>query len=159
MQDWNFTSADGAQICALRASGILIADGKVLLQQDLDSLEFAQPGGHVQIGETTQAALIREFQEEMAAKISVKKLVSVGEIFWSWQGRQTNCIDFSYLVELENAAALDFAKPQTLLDNPRVQLSWQPLNQLNQLNLHPSQLIEILQGPLDKISHIISRDS
>lgn len=157
MQDWNFTS--GNDMCALRASGILLREGKILLQQDLQSLEFALPGGHVQIGETTEQALVREFFEEMAVKISVKKLVGVGEIFWHWQNHRTNCIDFSYLIELENPAQLDFTVPQALLDNPNVQLSWQPLNQLDSIDLQPSALTEILRKPLDQIWHFVSADS
>lgn len=39
-------------------------DGKILVQKDKGGSEYALPGGGVQIGETAEAALIREYKKK-----------------------------------------------------------------------------------------------
>ncbi len=34
--------------CDLRVAGVLLKDGKILLQRDKNGAEYALPGGHVQ---------------------------------------------------------------------------------------------------------------
>ena len=50
-KDWIFKADE--YICDLRTVGVLIRDGKLLVQRDRDGSEYALPGGHVKIGETT----------------------------------------------------------------------------------------------------------
>jgi len=52
-------------IFSYRTAGILVHDGKVLLQKPNDSEDFAFPGGHVAFGETNAETLVREFKEEV----------------------------------------------------------------------------------------------
>lgn len=63
-QDWIFDT-DTCR-CDLRSAGVLLQDGKVFLQRSAGGSEYALPGGHVRAGETTEHALLREWQEEMA---------------------------------------------------------------------------------------------
>ena len=63
MKDWLFKTEDS--ICDLRTVGVLVCNGKLLVQRDRDGDVYALPGGHVQIGETTADGLVREFREEM----------------------------------------------------------------------------------------------
>ena len=49
--------------------GLLVEDGKVLLSKQYDGYDFA--GGGVELGETMQEALIREFFEETGFEIEV----------------------------------------------------------------------------------------
>lgn len=65
-KDWLF--ADANYVCDLRTVAVLVKDGKILVQRDKDGNEYALPGGHVKIGETLEAGLIREIQEEIGAK-------------------------------------------------------------------------------------------
>ena len=64
-KDWIFTFENS--ICDLRTVGVLIRDGKILVQRDRGGNEYALPGGHVKIGETLDDGLIREFKEETDA--------------------------------------------------------------------------------------------
>ena len=60
MKDWLFTGAD--YLCDLRVTGVLVRDGKFLVQREKDGQEYALPGGHVKVGEAMTDALIREFK-------------------------------------------------------------------------------------------------
>jgi 8-oxo-dGTP pyrophosphatase MutT (NUDIX family) len=48
-----------------RACGLIIREGRVLLQRKRNEMIWALPGGRVEVGETPEAALIREFREEL----------------------------------------------------------------------------------------------
>lgn len=96
-KDWSF--AIDNSMCDVRTVGVLVRDGKLLVQRDREGNEFALPGGHVQIGETLEAALIREYKEETGADISCKKLLWSEECFWEWNGKQAHNIAFYYLSE------------------------------------------------------------
>lgn len=52
MKEWIFRTDE--YICDLRTVGVLVRDGKLLVQRDRDGSEYALPGGHVKIGETMQ---------------------------------------------------------------------------------------------------------
>ncbi len=57
-----FNTDDG--LFSYRAAGILIKDNMVLFQQADDDPGYAVPGDHVNFGELSENALIREFKEE-----------------------------------------------------------------------------------------------
>lgn len=44
-----------------RTAGVLIKNGKILLQRERNGDEYAVPGGHVKLGERSDDALKREF--------------------------------------------------------------------------------------------------
>jgi ADP-ribose pyrophosphatase YjhB (NUDIX family) len=55
-------------VFSYRVAGILINDGKVLLQKPKDDDGYAFPGGHVAFGETNAETLYREFREEIRCR-------------------------------------------------------------------------------------------
>ena len=57
-KDWLFV-ADNS-ICDARTVGVLVCDGKVLVQQDRNGNEYALHGGHVRIGEALADGPVRE---------------------------------------------------------------------------------------------------
>ncbi|MBE5951951.1 MAG: NUDIX domain-containing protein [Lachnospiraceae bacterium] len=73
--------------CDLRVAAVMVKDNKILVQREKEGNEYALPGGHVKIGETLEAGLIRETMEEMGVQIECKKLLWSEECFWEWNGR------------------------------------------------------------------------
>jgi len=54
--------------------GVLLIDGKVVLMRN-DRNEWELPGGHLEIGETPEEALAREFEEELSVKVEVRGFI------------------------------------------------------------------------------------
>lgn len=71
-KDWIFRTDE--YICDLRTVGVLVRNGKLLVQRDRDGSEYALPGGHVKIGETTEDGLVREYKEAVSIG---KKLTAI----------------------------------------------------------------------------------
>ena len=151
-RDWLFNLEDGT--CNFRCAAVIIRDGKVLLQRD--GAEYALVGGHVQMGETGEEAVVREFQEELGVDIACKRLLWTEECFWEWQGKLTHTLSFYYLA--------DFCKDSDFPDdgcfhpqkeNPRVEIGWVPIVELSNLTVYPEFLREQIMEC--KSGHFITR--
>ena len=140
-KDWLFTG-DG-YICDLRTAGVLIRDDMILVQRDRDGKEYALPGGHVRIGETTADALIREYKEETGADIRCRRLLWTEECFWNWDGRDAHNISFYYLIELcENSDIPVRDEFVSHKDNDNVLIGWIPIETLKNVTVYPEFIKE-----------------
>ncbi|AVL84087.1 NUDIX domain-containing protein [Klebsiella oxytoca] len=62
----------------IAAATIVDGQGRCLLVRKRGTEYFMQPGGKPEIGETPEAALIRELEEELNFSVSPEELVPVG---------------------------------------------------------------------------------
>lgn len=155
-QDWIF-HADG-YICDLRAAGVLIRDGKILVQRDQGGSEYALPGGHVRIGETTADALAREYREEADAQIRVERLLWTEECFWSWNGTNVHNICFYYLIALKGDSDIpDTGAFVPHRDNEKVEIGWMPLEKLSGITIYPEFMKEAISNLDAPPSHFVTR--
>lgn len=150
-RDWLFCGDDYR--CDLRAAGVLIQGGKILLQRDKNGVEYAVPGGHVQVGETTENAVKREFREEMGIDIAADRLLWTEECFWQWDGRQMHSLCFYYLVSGKMPDGGNFVSH---LDNERVEYGFVPVEQLKNITVYPAFLKDRILCLSDHIEHYIS---
>ena len=132
VQDWDFKVGD--TVCELRAAGILVRDGKILLVHNLTSDEYWLPGGHVEVGELSAAAVAREFHEEFDAEVTVKNLLYVSEFFSHWQGSRTHVVQFEYELSASQLK-LDFIGAEPDSEN-----LWLALEDLSDLKVMPEDL-------------------
>ncbi len=58
-------------VFSYRVAGLLIHNNRILLQRPINDTGYALPGGHVDLGETNEETLIREFKEEINAKMAI----------------------------------------------------------------------------------------
>ena len=151
-QDWLFKTEEGT--CNFRCAGVIIRNGKVLLQRDYG--EYALVGGQVQIGETGEEAVIREFEEELGAKIRCQRLLWTEECFWEWKGRSSHTLSFYYLAEFcEGGDFPDDGCFHPQKDNPRIEIGWVPVEQLDSLTVYPEFLKQQIREL--KPGHFITR--
>ncbi|WP_213535536.1 NUDIX hydrolase [Lactococcus nasutitermitis] len=153
-EDWDFTVAN--EMCALRASGIVLRGDKILLDHVLDTGEYWLPGGHVKIGETTENALKREFQEEVQLELSELRLVAVTENFRHWQDFKTNFIEFIYSVKFDEGSYADLTG--LTADDDNVEKRWVAISELSNLTICPTELPKFLTDLSKNVQHFVSKD-
>lgn len=148
-------------VFSYRVGGILIQDGKILLQKPLND-DYSIIGGHVAAMETTAETLKREFFEELHAEIQVGELMAVGEIFFPWGGRPCHQICLYYRVELTDLAAIPLSGSffgYDDWDNQRINLEycWVPLEKLADIRVYPQELIQQIVSGIGETLHFVSR--
>lgn len=148
-------------IFSYRVGGILIRDGKILLQRPKND-DYAIIGGHVAAMETSMETLKREFEEELHAKIEVGDLFAIGEIYFPWGKKPCHQICLYYHVYLsdERIPLQDVFHGYDELDGERIDLDfcWVPLDELKKgVKVYPLELIPYLLEPKKETVHFISR--
>ncbi|MGI8691387.1 MAG: NUDIX hydrolase [Geodermatophilaceae bacterium] len=104
--------------------------------------EFFRPlGGGIEFGETAEAALRREFTEELAVTLGAVRLLGVLENQFVLAGVPGHEIVFVFAAELSGPV------PNTVADTGE-SVSWQPLDRFRSgtATLYPSGLLELLAG-------------
>ena len=133
-KDWCFIVDNN--FCDVRTVGVLIRDGKILVQRDSNGNEYALPGGHIKIGETLEAGLIREYKEETGVDIFCVKMLWSEECFWKWKGRKTHNFSFYYLIALKNNTDIpDREEFVSHKDNCDVVIGWIPIEEIKNVTI------------------------
>lgn len=150
-------------VFSYRVAGILIRDGKVLLQKPTNDNGYAFPGGHVEFGETNEQTLIREFKEEIGADILVKELKWVGEIFFPWGDKPCHQICLYHMIELSDDTQIplddSFIAKETLEGrNFDIEFHWIPLEYLKCIEVYPTNAKELLECLDDGVKHFVYRE-
>jgi 8-oxo-dGTP pyrophosphatase MutT (NUDIX family) len=155
-KDWLFS--DDGSVCSYRAAGVLIRGDKVLVQREKNANEYALPGGHVRVGETSVQSLIREYKEETGADILCSRLVWVEEAFWKWGGKDAHSIVFYYLVSLKNEEDIPDHYFASQKDNCSVLLEWVTFDEMKKLTIYPAFIKDRIESISECIEHYICRE-
>ena len=83
----------------IRATGIIIHNGKILLHKDQKSDHYALIGGRVQIGENSEHTIKREIEEELGKKVDITGYVATIENFFEMKEQKYHEIMFVYQIE------------------------------------------------------------
>lgn len=161
MKDILFKTGDA--VFSYRVAGICVRSGSVLLQTTTgEDRSFAFPGGHAAFGETNEATLIREFREELGARIRVGELKWVAEIFFPWGGRPCHQICLYYMVEIEESsiptAGCFLGREQLEGRSFDLEFHWVPLDRVGERELYPTNAAELLQRLGGGVEHFIYRE-
>lgn len=147
-------------VFSYRVAGILIHNGKVLLQRPMDETGYAFPGGHVSFGETNEESLIREFSEEIGADITVNGLRWVGESFFPWGNKPCHQIGLFYDISLKDETQIPLDRSFFAIDEwgdeqAKLEFSWIALDQITEIELYPINAKELLQAYSPEIKHFV----
>ena len=154
--DWLFVVDNS--VCDVRTVGVLVQNGKILVQREREGTEFALPGGHIKIGETLEEGLIREYREEIGVDISCEKLLWSEECFWEWNGRTAHNFAFYHLIRLCEPASLpDIEAFIPHKDNHNVVFGWMPIEEIQHVTIYPEFLKEELSHLDGPMKHFVSR--
>ncbi len=124
----------------IRVAGILVKDSKILLvrHEKNEKSYWLLPGGGVDFGESAEAALVREFQEEVGLSIRVGKLVLVHDSIPPNRHRQV--LNLYFLV---TADKYDIKVTQ---DAVLKDAAFYPLSEFGGMTVNPDVKKEILDG-------------
>ena len=140
-----------------RVSGIFIKDNKILLVDMDDSGFLCLLGGHVELGEKTENALIRELLEETKKKIKIKKYLGVMEnYFVNKYSIKIHEICFYYLIDfIEDIKLDDFIVFED--DNAKTKLEYHfiDIKDIDKCDVRPSILKEIVKNDLEFKHYVI----
>ena len=161
MRDILFKTED--YVFSYRVAGILICDGKVLLQKPTNDTGFAFPGGHVEFGETNAQTLRREFREEIGADIAVGDLKWVAEIFFPWGDKPCHQICLYYEVRLENEGQMhlegSFIGDERMEGrNFNIEFHWIPIEALSSIELYPTNAAELMKHYGGGVQHFVYKE-
>lgn len=153
-EDWVFS---------YRVAGICVRDGRVLLQTTTgEDRSFAFPGGHVAFGETNAQTLVREFKEEIGADISVGELKWVAEVFFPWGSRPCHQICLYYMVDILDpelpADGRFLGKEHLEGRNFDLEFHWVPLDRVGEMEIYPTNTVELLGKMEEGVRHFVYRE-
>ena len=154
-KDWIFK--DDGSIRAFRAAGVLLEDGKLLVQQDICTGEYALPGGHVALGEESSLTVEREFLEELGLPVRCGELMWVEENFWRWDEREAHTLCFYYRVETKDGRSFGEGTVVSR-DNPNVRFRLLALEDIPGVIIYPSFLSAALLQERGTIRHFVSHE-
>ncbi len=145
-------------IFSYRVAGILARNGLVLLQHPPGDPSYAFPGGHVNLGETSQEALIREFKEEIGTEIVPGRLLWIVENFFPWGEKRCHQISLYYEVSLVDERQIPLqgkflAQDEIFGQQVKLEFCWTPISSLDKLEVYPVEAQDKLLHPADGIEH------
>ena len=160
MQDILFYTDE--YVFSYRVAGVCIHDSAVLLQKPVNSNDYAVPGGHVELGETNEQTLIREFKEEIGADIKVGSLKWVGELFFPWSDKPCHQICLYYEVEItdDRTPRRGCFTGSELHENKKfdMEFHWIPIEKTEEYNIYPTQASKWLMSGENDVKHFIYRE-
>lgn len=135
-----------------RVGGVLIKDNKILLTKGGD--DYSLPGGHSQIGETSQETIVREFKEETGFDVEPLNAISTYENFWKWDNKDCHQLCIYYKLKMVD-------ETQELVPNPDTndtKFIWLELEKLKNINLYPIGMSAQILNNITDTTHFIHKD-
>lgn len=130
----------------VRTAGVAIRRGRVLVNGWDGFRHLALPGGGVEMGETSDAALVREMREELDVDVRIGRLLWVVENLFLLNGVERHEIGFYWEMAFpETAACVRRDTFEAMDGGVRMHLAWVPLADLPDVDLVPRFLVEGLR--------------
>lgn len=154
--NWFFQSENS--ICNFRSAGVLIHNGKILVQREKNGKEYALPGGLVLQGETAEQAVVRRYKEEADIEIVCKRLIWVEESFWEWNNKKTHSICFYHLLNMKDKGFVPNNNFICQAENDNVEYGWIEINELDNLTIYPSFIKTEVKNITNSVKHFVTQD-
>lgn len=147
-RDVKFWKEDGS--FKLRVCGVVQVGDKILIDNCDNAPFWGYPGGHVELGESTREAVIREVKEETGVDAEIiKNLASIQLFFTREDGKPFHEIGFYYLMKANIEP-----KNLTIEENDKGKLRkhqfrWVTKGELKNLDVRPTELKEVILNDLE----------
>ena len=144
-----------------RVCGILKVKEKYLTVKIQDNDFYCLPGGHVELGEDTDSAVLREMKEELGYEVKIDRLVSIIQNFFkSKDDKVFHELGYYYIVEPKNIEEVNL-NDYVITENDkgklvRLEFKWFTLEELKEAYFLPAVLKNELTNT--NLVNIITRD-
>lgn len=151
---------DGVDRFQMRAAGIALEDGHVLIHRAIHEEFWTLPGGRIEQGETSSETMMREMREELLVEAEIGPLAIITESFFEDIGQPFHEIGFYHTMQLP--AGFSRVRGEichTIIDGVTLEFRWVPADvaSLEEWDFFPQPLRAHIatRGPL---LHIIDRE-
>jgi 8-oxo-dGTP pyrophosphatase MutT (NUDIX family) len=153
---------DGVDRFQMRAAGIVLEDGHVLIHRAIHEDFWTFPGGRIEQGESSTQTLIREMREELLVEAEIGPLAIVMESFFEDIGQQFHEIGFYHTMQLpQGFSRLRGEVCHSIVDGVALEFRWVPADaaSLAQWDLFPGPLRAHVARDGKPVLHIVDRES
>ncbi|MDW8649530.1 NUDIX domain-containing protein [Streptococcus suis] len=138
------------QIFGVRATALIIKDGKIFLTKDAKE-RYYTIGGAIAVNETAQDAVVREVKEELGVDSCVNQLAFVVENQFTHEGIDFHNIEFHFIVDPIGEM------PKEMIEASLKQAcEWIELDNLVNLDIVPAFLAQELPNWNGQVKHIMN---
>jgi 8-oxo-dGTP pyrophosphatase MutT (NUDIX family) len=145
----------------MRAAGIALREGYVLLQRAAIDDYWVLPGGRMEQGETSAETLLREMQEELLQPVEVGPLALLLESFFAFDGRGFHEIGFYHPMVVPDAFPFktDGVCHHIHDGGTDIDFAWLPADHesLARAPFYPAPLRPLQAQPPSSLRHIVDR--
>lgn len=144
----------------IRAAGVIIHNGKILLHKGKKANHYALIGGHVRIGENSQETLKREIKEELGKEVEITGYIATIENFFELNGQKYHEIMFVYKAEFcdEHDKKIEYTmKNMEGGIESDIHYEWINIEELEKYPLKPQKIIEVIKKERYPL-HLINKD-
>ena len=141
----------------VRAAGVMIHNGKILVHRNVNSDHYALIGGRVEIGESSADTIKRKIKEELGKDIEITGYISTIENFFEMKGSKYHEIMFVHKIEFTKE---EDKKIEYIMKNVEgkdyLQYEWIYLDRIDEYPLLPRAIKDILKEnkfPIHKINN------
>lgn len=130
--------------------GVCVVDGHVLLCRPKKGGYAYLPGGHIEFGETSRAALVREMREETGLDAAVGDFLGVVESQFEQHGKRHCEISLVYRLTLGGCPLAGEERgasprlPAVAAQEDWIEFAWWPLDRLDEANLLPPEMKRLM---------------
>lgn len=128
----------------IRASAIIRNGDKILFHHNTKKDHYALPGGRVMAGEDSEKTVIREIKEEIGQEIEITGYIGTIENFFEMESKPYQEILFVQEAKMKQEKDIQNVY-QNLEGKKHLQYEWVDIKQLDQINLKPKVIKDILK--------------
>ena len=145
----------------LRTSGIIEKDNKVLVQKSKKFDGYVYPGGHIELGELSKEAILREIKEETNLEMKIENLICLNENIYNGKDNEI-CHEINYYYKLTPINDIE-TKEFTIVENDKGTIKeqnfyWININKLTENNVRPLNISKLLEENINTKNLILEID-
>ena len=145
----------------LRVSGMLIKNNKLLVHETQKFKGYCLPGGHVEVGESTKQAILREMKEELNIDVEIIDLFCINENIYNVDETASQEINYYYNLKcLTPLSDLPFSVKE--IDKgieKEHKFDWIDISELCDKNFKPDHMAKIIMENIETRNNVVLSDN